>query len=272
MRVIDRFKAILSPIGYLIFHSLMPLFLFSTAIFLGGFFDFDMASYLESNQIFFDVIYCGIMLYIYSIILYQKDKKHKNFLYTRKFHLEDFLFYFPMMAIGAGTAILWSHFIDKFGDQLPYISQSLENLNDAFEGVNTNAESYIWIFLSVVIIGPIMEEVLFRGIIFGNMKKVLPIPLAIFLNGVFFGVFHMNLVQGVYTFVAGAVLASIYYYSESLSLVIILHIINNLISTFPPFVYDLVPAIDFFIEIGLLVLMPLGIYNLVKLIKNNSQN
>lgn len=271
MNLKSSLKSIFISIGYLIFHSLIPLALVFILFSLSSSLGFNVEEKFSDHEIFFDVIFCAIMLYIYALILFKKQNKEGDFLYNKPFKAKDLLFFIPIMAIGGGAAILWSIFIDNFGDKLPYINQSLETLNDAFSGIDNGAENYLWIFLSVVLVGPIMEEILFRGIIFGNMKKIMPIGLAIFLNGVFFGIFHMNLVQGVYTSIAGMVLAYVYYYSESISLVIVLHMINNFLSTFPPFVYDLVPAIDTYVEIGLLILMPLGIYNLRSLTKKSKK-
>lgn len=49
-----------------------------------------------------------------------------------------------------------------------------------------------------VIIAPISEELIFRGVTFGYAKKALPAAGAICLQAVLFGIFHLNIIQGIY--------------------------------------------------------------------------
>lgn len=51
---------------------------------------------------------------------------------------------------------------------------------------------------------------------------------AIFLQALFFGIAHGNIVQGIYTFIGGIALALIYVYCGSMIGNIILHMIYNL--------------------------------------------
>lgn len=50
---------------------------------------------------------------------------------------------------------------------------------------------YILAFVSLVIVVPIAEEVLFRGYLFGKLKKSVPVWLAILVTSLVFGVFHL---------------------------------------------------------------------------------
>jgi hypothetical protein len=50
---------------------------------------------------------------------------------------------------------------------------------------------FILAFLSLVIIAPIAEELLFRGYLFGKLKKTIPVWLAILVTSLVFGAFHL---------------------------------------------------------------------------------
>ncbi|MCX6728795.1 MAG: type II CAAX endopeptidase family protein [Candidatus Saccharibacteria bacterium] len=50
---------------------------------------------------------------------------------------------------------------------------------------------FILAFLSLVIIAPIAEEILFRGYLFGKLKKFVPVWLAILVTSLVFGLFHL---------------------------------------------------------------------------------
>ena len=58
----------------------------------------------------------------------------------------------------------------------------------------------------VLLIGPISEELIFRGAILDRLYLAFPFWAANLLQALLFGIYHMNLVQGIYAFVLGAVL------------------------------------------------------------------
>ena len=58
----------------------------------------------------------------------------------------------------------------------------------------------------VGILAPVCEEVVFRGAIFGGMKKEGNIFKAVMVSGLLFGLLHMNINQASYAFVIGILL------------------------------------------------------------------
>lgn len=89
-----------------------------------------------------------------------------------------------------------------------------------------------WVcILNYVIIAPLVEELLFRGCIFGDLKEIMPVWGAILLSAVFFGVYHGNLQQGIYAFLCGVILAVIYQLTDSFWMPVLFHALANLIST-----------------------------------------
>lgn len=86
-------------------------------------------------------------------------------------------------------------------------------------------------FITVCILAPILEEIIFRGIILKGMLnfKVNPI-VAIFANGFIFGIAHMNPWQFIGAGFLGAIFGFIYYRTKSLFLPMLLHFLNNAFS------------------------------------------
>lgn len=111
----------------------------------------------------------------------------------------------------------------------------LEPLLDLFpreyiERVNSNIGSGGWAMLTTIIAIPILEEVLFRGIIqqeltagYGRIKGVL-------MAAAIFGVMHMNPPQAINAFFIGIILGYLYIRSGSLVPAITIHAINNAIA------------------------------------------
>lgn len=83
-------------------------------------------------------------------------------------------------------------------------------------------------FLINIIIVPIFEEIFFRVIVFGYLKKNYNIKLSIFVQALVFSLMHLNLTQGIYTFISGIILALIYIKSKTILASIIVHMECNL--------------------------------------------
>ena len=86
----------------------------------------------------------------------------------------------------------------------------------------------IWLSLLVtVILAPLAEEFLFRGVTMGMARKIMPFMAANILQAVLFGVYHMNWIQGVYAFVLGLILGYTAEYFHSIWASILLHAFIN---------------------------------------------
>jgi membrane protease YdiL (CAAX protease family) len=85
-------------------------------------------------------------------------------------------------------------------------------------------------FFMVVIAAPILEEILFRGIILdGFLKNYKPTP-SILVSAILFAVIHANVAQSIGALVIGAVFGWIYFKTQSIIPSIILHALVNGIS------------------------------------------
>jgi membrane protease YdiL (CAAX protease family) len=80
------------------------------------------------------------------------------------------------------------------------------------------------------IVTPIAEELLFRGIIYNYLKRFLDRKWAFFLAAVLFGLYHMNMVQGVYAFIMGLVILYAYEYFGDFRAAVEVHMLSNIIS------------------------------------------
>ncbi|MBQ6441865.1 MAG: CPBP family intramembrane metalloprotease [Lachnospiraceae bacterium] len=84
-------------------------------------------------------------------------------------------------------------------------------------------------YLYVVVLGPLAEELLFRGIAMKHFRRIMPFALANLLQAAMFGIYHMNLMQGLYTFVAGLIFGLIAEKGGNLLDSILAHMIFNLL-------------------------------------------
>ena len=101
-------------------------------------------------------------------------------------------------------------------------------MEDEFVGMSRNVLGAI----SIAIMAPLVEELLFRGAIEGHLLKQGKSPVAaILISSLIFGIVHINPAQVPFAFAIGAVFGWLYYRTGSVVPGIIGHFINNSIAT-----------------------------------------
>ena len=78
------------------------------------------------------------------------------------------------------------------------------------------------------VVSPLTEEVVFRGIIYNRLRRFFGPLFGIVVSALFFGVFHGNLVQGVYGTVMGIFMAHVYERQGSFFRPVLFHAAANL--------------------------------------------
>ena len=89
----------------------------------------------------------------------------------------------------------------------------------------------MWIILIISsgIVGPILEELLFRGIVYNDLKKFNMVKQSMILCTIIFAIFHGSISQIIYAYIIGYVLIYLYKYTNNLIYPITFHIISNTI-------------------------------------------
>lgn len=125
----------------------------------------------------------------------------------------------------------------------PGTAQALEENMDLMLG----GDAFIGM-MAVVLLAPIHEELVMRGIILQHSKRVHGIVGCMILSALLFGLFHMNIIQGVYVLPMGLFWAYVGYRYNSVVPCMICHMLNNLLGTvigslLDPFEYVIVYAL-----------------------------
>lgn len=92
------------------------------------------------------------------------------------------------------------------------------------ESMYSESETLSMIIYSVLI-GPIAEEIIFRGVVLRSCEKYGKV-FAILFSSIFFGVMHGSIIQGVFAALVGVVLAYVTL-EYSIWWAVLIHIINN---------------------------------------------
>ena len=86
--------------------------------------------------------------------------------------------------------------------KLTEISMGYLQANTVFYGSTIGME-----ILCLAVFTPILEELVFRGILFGRLKDMLSKPFAVGISALIFAAVHVNIVQFIYALILGVLLA-----------------------------------------------------------------
>lgn len=116
------------------------------------------------------------------------------------------------VAISMGLTLLPESWLEA------YASQSNQMIGD----------SMVIMVIANIIIAPITEELIFRGLILSRLRTAMPFAGAAVISSLLFGIAHGQIIWVAYTFVVGMILSVVVLKTESLSASILLHMVFNL--------------------------------------------
>ena len=201
-------------------------------------------------------------LIIYILIFKNKEE---NLWQRCKFSIVDFNNTLMIVLVGTGAVAATSSTVNLIQDKIESYKTVSNNIS---LGLGT-----IGGLICVVIFIPIFEELLFRGLIFNELKKTINIALSIIIQALIFGIFHGNLIQGVYTFILGVILSIIYIWLDSIWAPIICHVTFNLMGTliFPFLIYATGKYSIIFAPLGIATLI-YGLINIKSFCNDKNNN
>ncbi len=108
----------------------------------------------------------------------------------------------------------------------------LEKLSKTYQEVANTLYSggIILELVTVGVLGPICEELVFRGLMFQRLCGYVKPMIAVGISALMFGIYHGNIVQGVYAFILGIVMALCCRYFGTVWAPIVIHVVANITS------------------------------------------
>lgn len=157
---------------------------------------------------------------IWCLILYLRSSwRIKGMDYRKVFTPSNIL---GIVGAGVGGCITLTVFLSLIMSLMPH---AFESYNELMKNLEPNGG--IITFIYVLFIGPISEEMIFRGAIFDRTRLAFGFWFGNALQAMLFGIYHMNLIQGIYAFLLGMVLGMVVYATGSIFCSILTHIIFN---------------------------------------------
>ena len=146
--------------------------------------------------------------------------------YIKKYEMVNPLKYSFVAFLGLSTMMAANYFVSLLMQFMPdFMIQSYEDtgeiLNNASIGIQV---------LSTVVIAPIVEELIFRGLVFSKIRRISNVKIAAVLSALLFGIYHGNWIQAPYAFLMGLAAAYVYEKYKNILAPILLHASANLFS------------------------------------------
>ncbi len=127
---------------------------------------------------------------------------------------------------------------------IPWSQEMLENFNSVYEymGHSEGPVQFIVEIVAVGIMGPLVEELIFRGCIYTRLRRGMPTAAAVIISAAAFGMAHGVFIAFCYATVLGLMLAYTYVKFETVLAPFILHMGFNLANYIPLMREDSSPA------------------------------
>lgn len=133
-----------------------------------------------------------------------------------------------------GMVTLYTIGVQQISEYIEPVAEDMERYNDSldrFSDVDKAVVPYwdiVLDFISTGIMIPFLEELVFRGVIYGELRTRFNIVVSIAVSSIIFGCLHGITVHVGYALVCGAVLALVYEYSRSIWVSFTVHMFFNI--------------------------------------------
>ena len=195
----------------------------------------------------------GILAMIPALYFYRRDKVRRiagGLIPAQKKVPLSLLEIILLLLAGAGLA--------QYGNFLMAILQSFINSSAYQESMTriTEGKSLLMMIFWMGIIAPAVEEMIFRWLIYLRLRDWLKMPV---ISGLIFGIYHGNIVQGIYASILGTAFAWILEMSGNIYSSMLLHMGANiwslLISEYALDLYSMKYGVQILILIYLILLI-----------------
>lgn len=140
----------------------------------------------QSAGLFGRVVIVSGLVTLFILWLFFLIRK-KSFIQEVSLHRIDKTKILPLILLGAGLSLLLTCILSV----LPMPQELMESYGEASQGLLVGSLPIR--LLSNVIVAPIVEEVIFRGLIFSRLKKAMNVWPAIIISSLLFGLGHGQL-------------------------------------------------------------------------------
>lgn len=158
-----------------------------------------------------------VLILIAMQVIFKKKPLRKTFHLNKISPLSALLAFITGISLNFALNVFMSFVPQKY----------LEEYSESMDTGNLPIAIYI---IAAVICAPIIEELIFRNFATSALKRSMPVWLSVLITSTLFGLVHGQWIQMIYAGALGALLASVFCYSDSIFLSILIHFGFNSVS------------------------------------------
>lgn len=199
-------------------------------------------NFTYANSLYITIARCAIVAPILFMLMRKDIKRDKQYGRYKEYTSYNKAFLLVLPVLGIVSALSFNHVVmmglEMLQDLINWILRSLPNGEfaiDLFETFNETSgiiySGNLFVQIVATCIGaPLVEELLFRGLVYKRMRTKFKVLPCMIFSSLIFGAVHGNIVQFVYAFLVGLILAFVYEKFKTLWAPIIFHAGANLLS------------------------------------------
>jgi membrane protease YdiL (CAAX protease family) len=181
---------------------------------------------MESRILVITTISGAVIIPICLVYLHLAKRRDRRAYLTEKIKPTQVLASVAAIIGSLGLINLWIGLLTVLQEQMPLIRDWMDEYLDSVNAVSTE-DNYFWLIFGICLVTPIVEELIFRGVIQGELRKAMPEWAAIIIQAVVFAVYHLQPIQSSYVLLPGLLLGFAYASSRSIWVPIIMHCVFN---------------------------------------------
>jgi len=158
-----------------------------------------------------------VTLVLFWLVFLIRRKKFKKEVCLRKFPANGIL---PIAVLAACFNVITSVIITY----IPWPQSWM----DSYAANSSSIDGSLMSWITAVLMAPVLEEIVFRGLMYTRLKKGLPVIAAAIVTSLAFGIAHGTMIWAIYTFIFSLVLIWVFEKFQSLGACIVLHMAYNL--------------------------------------------
>jgi membrane protease YdiL (CAAX protease family) len=160
-----------------------------------------------------------IVIPVYLAYLYFRKRRSSSILLTQRVSGIQVLLALIIVFAAMGLTQLWMIGIQEISQSWPWLLKKFQSYLDAVSSFEISTSPLLFRILVIAILVPIGEELLFRGIVQGEMRRAFGSTVAVIVTALLFAIFHLDVIQ------------SSYELTEQIAIPALMHMVFNFIGS-----------------------------------------
>ena len=190
-----------------------------------------LLSWLKYDWLYSFIIQVGIMflvpLLLYKFCFKKTWKNTAEFFSFRPISFKSVIF---SILLGICVFVVVFYFSNFWSGILSFFGYNPSSSGSGTGGSEVTIGAYLLAIFTSCVLPGVCEETAHRGFLFGSLKNF-GVKRAILISALLFGLMHFNITQFGYAFLVGVILAFLTVTTKSIFPAMIVHFMNNFIST-----------------------------------------